>query len=91
MSLSLEQTLALMKKGERPTSVRVGFGRPVLNLPHKLILTGKKGSNGKILIVRCKCMAEFICKDNYFNYDPLGEASTLTEALKLYDAHREKR
>lgn len=57
------------------------------NKEHKKIITGKK-SQPDILVVRCKCMAEYRnVKDNYYNYDSLGEVATLTEAHQLYDDH----
>ena len=57
---------------------------------HKEIITGKK-SKPDILVVRCKCMAEYRgVSDRYYNYDPLGEAKTLAEAHKLYTDHLAK-
>jgi hypothetical protein len=53
-----------------------------------MVLTAVKGSNGKRLRVRCKCMAE--CpnvKDNYYNYDPIGDVNNLEEAITVYDEH----
>lgn len=53
-----------------------------------MVITGVKGSNGKRLWVRCKCMAEYPnVKDNYYNYDPLGDVGTLQEATEMYDKH----
>ncbi|SRR5216684_8829351 len=57
---------------------------------HKLILSGKQGSNGKILNVRCKCMAEYAnIRDSYYMYDLLGEASSIKQAAAIYKAHLE--
>jgi hypothetical protein len=58
---------------------------------HELIITAKANSNGRILVVRCKCMAEYRdVSRRYYNYDPLGEAHSLDEVKSLYDAHLTK-
>jgi hypothetical protein len=60
-------------------------------LEHKLILTGVPGSNGRRLRVRCKCMAEYRdVSDRYYNYDPLGEVSSLDDAITMYHKHLEE-
>ena len=61
------------------------------NPEHKMIVTAKKGSNGRVLRVRCKCMAEYRnVSDHYYNYDPLGDVKSIDEALKLYKEHLAK-
>jgi len=60
-------------------------------LQHNFVLTGKPNSNGKILRVRCTCMAEY--KDvstRYYNYDPLAEVTSIEDAKKAYADHLAK-
>lgn len=57
---------------------------------HELVLTcpANKRGNGKILVVRCKCMAEYrSVSRRYYNYDPLGEVTSLADAIALYQQH----
>lgn len=43
---------------------------------------------GKLLRVRCKCMAEYKnVSDRYFTFDWLGDVTSLAEARALYDHH----
>lgn len=65
------------------------WNQPPVKQPHELVVTGKKGKagNGKILVVRCRCMAEINCKRNYYNYDPLGEVTSLPAAVAMYNQH----
>jgi hypothetical protein len=61
------------------------------NKEHKLILTAKPGSNGKVLRVRCKCMAEYRnVSDHYYNYDWIAEVGTVEEVLVVYRKHLEE-
>jgi hypothetical protein len=61
------------------------------NKQHKLILTAKPRSNGKVLRVRCKCMAEYRnVSDRYYNYDWLAEVTSAREALAVYRKHLEE-
>jgi hypothetical protein len=68
--------------------------RPVAQLPCELVLTNKPNHNGKVLIVRCRCMAGTISTSpsrRFFNYDPLGEATSLKEAGQLWREHHAAR
>lgn len=60
--------------------------------PCLLVLTGVRGSNGRLLRVRCRCMAEPRSSvTRYFAYDDLGVVATTHEAKILWDKHvREK-
>jgi hypothetical protein len=57
--------------------------------PCELRLTARKDSNGKILNVRCRCMAGTNCEPSrrYCNYDIIGEAGSLEEAKALWRRH----
>jgi hypothetical protein len=63
---------------------------PVVTLPCELVLSGKHGSNGRVLLVRCRCQAQ--CRNapraNFWGYDPLGEAAGLGAAVKMWREHR---
>ena len=54
-------------------------------------LTAKKSTNGRVLNVRCRCMAGTSCEPSrrYCNYDPIGEARSLEEAQDLWRRHTE--
>lgn len=55
---------------------------------HAMVITGKRNTNGKVLVVRCTCMAEYRrVKTTYYNYDPLGEVTSLQAAKELYSQH----
>ncbi len=64
---------------------------PVTVLPCQVVLTGKPGSNGKILLVRCRCQAQTrdVPRERFFGYDVLGEAGSLSGALAVWRAHCE--
>lgn len=66
--------------------------KPVYQAPCELVVSAKKGSNGKVLVVRCRCMAgtESPPARRFYQYDALGEASSLTQARELWDAHTMK-
>ncbi len=57
--------------------------------PCQMVLSGKAGSRGQLLNVRCTCYAEIDRRvsRNYFNYDPIGVAGTIEEAKALYAGH----
>jgi hypothetical protein len=59
---------------------------PAAVIPCALAVTGKHGSNGKILNVRCRCQAgtRKTPKERFFGYDLIGEAASLTEAAALW-------
>jgi hypothetical protein len=62
---------------------------PTTIMPCEVVLTCKPGSNGKILLVRCRCQAQTqdTPRERYFNYDTLGEASSLAAAIALWKEH----
>lgn len=61
---------------------------PVI-IPCALRLSAKAGSNGKVLNVRCQCMAGTlgIPSERFTGYDVLAEAKSLAEARLLWDEH----
>jgi hypothetical protein len=61
--------------------------------PCRLVLTAKKGTNGKVLNVRCECMAGTQAPPgrHHYAYDPVGEAPDLPAAVALWTAHRDSR
>jgi len=63
---------------------------PVVRLPCEMVLTMKQGSNGKIFLVRCRCMAQTRTKPGkrYYNYDPLSEVASLQEAVSVWKRHQ---
>jgi hypothetical protein len=65
----------------------------VMVYPCEMRLTIKKGSNGKTLNVRCRCMAGTHADPSrrFCNYDPIGEAGSLDEAKALWRAHADSR
>lgn len=60
---------------------------PVTRMPCEIVLTGNR--RNKRLTVRCRCMAQTRDKPlrAYYNYDPLGEADTIREAVGLWKDH----
>lgn len=64
---------------------------PVTVLPCQVVLTCKHGSNGKILLVRCRCQAQTrdVPRERFYGYDVLGEAGSLSGALAVWQAHCE--
>jgi hypothetical protein len=66
--------------------------RPAVVLPCEIVLTHKRSSNGR-LVVRCRCMAQTVNepRPRFYAYDPLGEATSLPEALELWRKHRESK
>lgn len=62
-------------------------------VPCEIVLSMAKGSNGRVLNVRCRCMAGtvHVPSRRFVNYDLLGQASSLDEALWLWREHRERR
>lgn len=59
---------------------------------HKMVLTGVRNSNGRLLRVRCKCMAEYRdVSDRYYNYDTLATVDSLPAAVEAYRGHLEGR
>lgn len=76
----------MLPKG--PSYEPPGVLQDPLNKQHKLITTAVKGSNGKRLRVRCKCMAEYKnVSDRYVNYDHLADVDSLEKALQVYENH----
>jgi hypothetical protein len=80
----------------RQDAARYGsvLDKPVAALPCELVLTfctraGSDGRNGKVLNVRCRCMAgtRNVPSARYYAYDTLGEASSLPGARRLWDEH----
>jgi len=63
--------------------------QPLAVIPCELVTSMQHGSNGKVLNVRCRCMAGTIKAPaaRYYNYDMLGEAKSLAEARLLWDDH----
>jgi hypothetical protein len=68
------------------SSVRPRVRKPVVVLPCQIVLTGARGSNGKVLHVRCRCMAGTVgaTAQRYYAYDVIGQAGTVEEALELW-------
>ena len=62
---------------------------PVTVLPCQVVLTGKHGTNGRILLVRCRCQAQTrdVPRERFYGYDVLGEADSLAAALAVWRAH----
>lgn len=60
--------------------------------PCRLVLTAARGTNGKLLRVRCECMAQVVLVEAvrpYTNYDVIGETrGGLEAALELWRAHQ---
>lgn len=55
---------------------------------HELVITAKPNTNGRVLTLRCRCMAEYRnVSRRYYNYDPFAETGSLDEAVRLYDEH----
>jgi hypothetical protein len=53
-----------------------------------MIITGAGKNRTDVLRVRCKCMAEYKnVSDRFYNYDWLGEAVTIPDALAIYNDH----
>jgi hypothetical protein len=63
---------------------------PLAVIPCELVLTINPGTNGRELIVRCRCMAGTVVQParRYYSYDPLGVVQGLDAAKALYREHR---
>lgn len=60
--------------------------------PCEIVITAKTGTNGKVLRVRCKCMAQVNLPPNgrYYQYDWLAEGEmSLDEAVRIWKEHRD--
>jgi hypothetical protein len=64
--------------------------RPLAVIPCELVLTINPGTNGRELIVRCRCMAGTVVQParRYYSYDPLGVVQGLDAAKAMYREHR---
>lgn len=62
---------------------------PEQSNPCRMILTLPVGisHNGRIVRVRCACMAEYKTNPNYYNYDHLGDALSLEDAHAIWQGH----
>lgn len=60
--------------------------RPVIKLPCKIVLTFARGSNGKVMHVRCRCMAGTASEpsERFYVYDPIGQAGSIEEAKRMW-------
>jgi hypothetical protein len=66
---------------------------PAAAIPCALVVTGKHGTNGKVLNVRCRCQAgtRKTPAERFFGYDMIGEAASLAEAAALWRAWHAER
>ena len=66
---------------------------PAAAIPCAITVTGKHGTNGRLLNVRCRCQAgtRTVPRERFFGYDPIGEAATIAEAAVLWRAWHEQR
>jgi hypothetical protein len=90
---TLDWAISAARKGDIDCSpVRFGSFHPQPDLPHRLVITGRRRPHvNPGLNVRCACMAELVCRPGYYNYDTLGVAQSLEDALSLYNAHLDER
>lgn len=68
--------------------------RPPVVLPCQIVITAEPGSNGKRLVVRCRCMAGTIAPPaaRFYAYDPLGvTADGLDGAWAIWREHRDRK
>lgn len=73
-----------------PRELRFAPSKPPVVLPCEMVLTFVQRSNGRLLNVRCRCMAQTVGKprsERFYNYDPLGQAEGLEAALELFRKH----
>jgi hypothetical protein len=75
---------AQRRRGNAPPSPPSG---PQLRNPCELSLTGTPDSNGRLLRVRCRCMAGYRSSRKHHGYDHLGDAPTLLDAVRMWRAH----
>lgn len=61
---------------------------PAAAIPCAIAVTGKHGTNGRVLNVRCRCQAgtRDVPKERFFGYDPIGETRSLAGAVALWRA-----
>lgn len=64
--------------------------RRKLTNPCELVLTMNRGSNGRLIVVRCRCMALYGASRRNYNYDHLGIVSNLAEVRALWAEHRKE-
>jgi len=64
--------------------------RPPVVLPCQIVITAEPGSNGKRLVVRCRCMAGTVSPPavRFYAYDPVGIAGSLDEAKRIWTEHK---
>ena len=53
----------------------------------ELVVTAKTGTNGKVLRVKCKCMAQVQIPSLLTPYDWIEEVGTLAAAVRVWKAH----
>lgn len=93
---TLEWLLANTRNPDNPLRLpRGGMAAvpPPARLPCEIVLTFARGSNGKTLHVRCRCMAGTAGEPSrrFYTYDALGQAGSLEEALVLWRGHKSAR
>jgi hypothetical protein len=56
---------------------------PWLSQPCEIVLSGARGSNGRVLHVRCRCMSG-VRGRNFFAYDAIGQAVSIPQAVEMW-------
>jgi hypothetical protein len=78
----------LIELNGRERSGKYVSAQPI-KAPHEILVTGKPHSNGRVLRVRCLCMAQtnWIPSRRYYSYDWIAEVTSLQEAQKVFNQH----